>query len=255
MRRRLPHGARAVWRVGQVPLVAAEDQRQLPRDLESLKQERASTTTRIQGWLSSLGIRLRSRRKLPAPLDALRRWAGSPLPRGRRRRVLRMYAPPQFLREPIAAVAAERRAWLEPSQEASLEQVRQRMHLRGIGRNGSGVLVRGFFGWRDFKHWREVSRFAGFTPTPYHSGASARDHGSNTSGNRHGRWMRTEVAWSGLRYQPESAVRGGCRERLGGGGKRLRRIGSGAVARQLLLALGRFLKSGGFPEGAVLQAA
>ena len=67
--------------------------------------------------------------------------------------------------------------------------------------------------------------------------------------------MTAELAWSWLRYQPERALRGWCRERFGGGGKRLRRIGMVAVARQLLIALWRFLKSGGFPEGAVLNEA
>jgi transposase len=44
--------------------------------------------------------------------------------------------------------------------------------------------------------------------------------------------MTTELAWSGLRYQPERALSGWLRERCGGGGKRLRRIGIVAVARQ-----------------------
>ena len=52
------------------------------------------------------------------------------------------------------------------------------------------------------------------------------------SGNRHVRWMATELAWSWVRYHPESAVSCWCRERFGGGGKRLRRIGIVAVARQ-----------------------
>ncbi len=65
--------------------------------------------------------------------------------------------------------------------------------------------------------------------------------------------MTTELAWSWLRYQPESALSGWFRERFGGGGKRWRRIGIVAVARKLLIALWRFLKTGVFPEGAVLQ--
>ena len=52
---RYHHGERQVWRVVHVPAVAAEDQRHLHRDLETLQQERASTTTRIKGWLSSPG--------------------------------------------------------------------------------------------------------------------------------------------------------------------------------------------------------
>jgi len=69
------------------------------------------------------------------------------------------------------------------------------------------------------------------------------------------RWRTTEWAWSGVRYQPARALRGWCRERFGSGGKRLRRMGMVAVARQLLVALWRFLKTGVFPEGAVLQEA
>jgi transposase len=67
--------------------------------------------------------------------------------------------------------------------------------------------------------------------------------------------MTTELAWSWRRYQPESALSGWFRERFGDGGKRLSRIGMVAVARKLLIALWRFLKSGVFPEGAVLKEA
>ena len=67
--------------------------------------------------------------------------------------------------------------------------------------------------------------------------------------------MTTELAWSGVRYQPESALSCWFRERLGGGGKRLRRIGIVAVARKLLIALWRFVETGELPEGAALKGA
>jgi transposase len=63
--------------------------------------------------------------------------------------------------------------------------------------------------------------------------------------------MTTEWAWSGLRLQPESALRVWCRERFGSGGKRVRRMGIVAVARKFLMALWRFLETGVVPEGAV----
>jgi transposase len=88
--RRYHYGERQVWRVVHVPSVAAEDQRHLHRDLETLKQERASTTARIKGVLSRQGIRLRSLSQFPEQLDALRLWDGSPIPHGLRRRVLRV---------------------------------------------------------------------------------------------------------------------------------------------------------------------
>src|SRR5215472_15044538 len=87
---RYVHGARDVWRVVRVPSVEAEAQRHLHRDRETLKQARASTTTRIKGLLRSQGVRLTSGNKLPEPLEALRRWDGAPLPSGLRRRLLRV---------------------------------------------------------------------------------------------------------------------------------------------------------------------
>jgi transposase len=252
---RYADGARDVWRVVHVPTVDAEDHRHLHRDLETLKQERASTTTRIKGLLSSQGIRLTSLSKFPEQLEALRLWDGSPIPSGLRRRLLRVYAHHEFLSQQIAALEAERRALLHSSQEASFEKVRQLMHLKGIGINGAWLLVMEFFGWRALKNRREVGGLAGLTPTPYQSGESARDQGITKSGNRHVRWMTMELAWSWVRYQPESALSCWFRERFGGGGKRLRRIGIVAVARKLLIALWRFLETGVLPEGAALKEA
>jgi transposase len=251
---RFHHGEGEVWRVVHVPTVEAEDQRHLHRDLETLKQERASTTTRIQGLLSSQGIRLTSLSKFPEQLDELRLWDGSPVPHGLRQRLLRVWAHHEFLSQQISGVEAERRALLDSSPDASIEKGRQLMQLKGMGINGSWLLVREFFAWRECKNRREVGGLAGLTPTPYHSGESAREQGLTKSGNRHVRWMTTALAWSWVRYQPASALSGWFRERFGGGGKRLRRIGIVAVARKLLIALWRFLKSGVLPEGAELKA-
>jgi transposase len=250
---RYEQGERQVWQVVNVPSVEAEDQRHLHRDLETLKRERASTTARIKGLLSSQGLQVSSLTKLPEQLEAMRRWDGSPIPPGLRQRVLRVYAHHQFLSEQMAAVEAERRALLQTSTNASIDKIRQLMILKGIGINGSWLLVMEFFGWREFKNRREVGGLAGFTPTPYQSGESAREQGISKSGNRHVRWMTTELAWSWLRYQPDSALSVWFRERFGSGGKRLRRIGIVAVARKLLIALWRFLETGVLPEGAVLK--
>ena len=65
---RYAHGERQVWQVVKVPSVEAEDQRHLHRDLETLKRERASTMTRIEGLLSSQGLRVMSLTKLPEQL-------------------------------------------------------------------------------------------------------------------------------------------------------------------------------------------
>ena len=250
---RYAQGERQVWQVVKVPSVEAEDHRHLHRDLETLKRERASTMTRIQGLLSSQGLRVTSLTQLPKQLDALRLWDGSPLPPGLRCRVLRVYAQDTFLSEQIAAVEAERRAQLQASTDARIDQVRQLMQLKGIGINGAWLVVMAFFGWRAFKNRREVGGLAGYTPTPYHSGERAREQGITKAGNRHVRWMTTELAWSWVRFQPDSALSCWFRQRFGSGGKRLRRIGIVAVARKLLIALWRFLETGVIPAGAVLK--
>src|SRR5215831_396633 len=251
---RYHHGERHVWQVVKVPSVEAEDHRHLHRDLETLKQERASTMTRIEGLLSSQGLRVPSLTKFPEQLEALRLWDGSPVPPGLRRRVLRVYAQYTFLSAQIAAVEAERRAQLQTSTDARIEKVRQLMQLKGIGIHGAWLLVMAFFGWRAFTNRRQVGGLAGCTPTPYQSGDSAREQGITKSGNRHVRWMTTELAWSWLRFQPDSALSVWFRERFGAGGKRVRRMGMVAVARKLLMALWRFLETGVIPAGAVLKA-
>src|SRR5947209_126139 len=77
---RYAQGERQVWQVVKVPSVEAEDQRHLHRDLETLKRERASTTTRIKGLLSTQGLQVTTLTKLPEQLEALRLGDGSPMP-------------------------------------------------------------------------------------------------------------------------------------------------------------------------------
>src|ERR671915_128070 len=79
---RYHHGEQKVWQVVHVPSVEAEDQRHLHRDLETLKRERGSTTSRIKGLLSSQGLQVTSLTHLPEQLDALRLWDGSPISPG-----------------------------------------------------------------------------------------------------------------------------------------------------------------------------
>ena len=65
--------------------------------------------------------------------------------------------------------------------------------------------------------------------------------------------MTTELAWSWLRFQPDSALSVWFRERFGSGGKRLRRIGIVAVARKLLVRSGTSSETGVLPAQAVLK--
>jgi transposase len=153
---RYEQGARHGWPGVQVPAVAAEEQRPLPRDWATRKQERARTTPRLQGVLRSQGLRVTSLTKVPEHLEAWRLWDGAPMPPGLRRRGLRVYAHHPCLSEQSAAWEAERRAQRQASPDARSAKVRQWMQRKGIGITGAWLVVMAFFSWRACKHRREV---------------------------------------------------------------------------------------------------
>jgi transposase len=74
------------------------------------------------------------------------------------------------------------------------------------------------------------------------------------AGNGYRRTMAVEIAWGWVRFQPESTRTPWYQTRFGQGRARLRQIGIVALARKLLIALWRFLKTGELPAGAVLKA-
>lgn len=62
-----------------------------------------------------------------------------------------------------------------------------------------------------------------------------------------------ELAWCGLRFQPQAARSQWFRDRFGGGGPRPRRRGIVALARRLGIALWRDPQVGELPAGAELK--
>jgi hypothetical protein len=130
-------GERQGWHVVKVPSVEAEDQRHRPRDVATLKQERASTMPRIEGLFRSQGLRVPSLTKVPEQLEVLRLWEGAPLPPGLCRRVLRVYAQYTLLSAQSAAVEAERRAPLQTSTEAHIAKARPLRQRKGMGIHGA----------------------------------------------------------------------------------------------------------------------
>jgi transposase len=109
------------------------------------------------------------------------------------------------------------------------------------------------FGWRSFQNRRQVAGAVGLTPTPYNSGDSVREQGISRAGNRRVRKLAIEIAWCWLRLQPDSKLSRWYKQRFGGGGARMRRIGIVAMARRLMIDLWRYLESGTVPEGAILR--
>src|SRR4029077_20392145 len=122
--------------------------------------------------------------------------------------------------------------------------VQQLMRLCGIGINGASILVHEVFGWRQFANRRELAGCLGLAPTPYSSGDSQIEQGISKAGNKRARTLLVEIAWSWLRWQPDSALTQWFNRRFAGGGKRMRRVGIVALARKLAIALWHYLQYG-----------
>jgi transposase len=246
-------GERKVWSVVRVPSVEEEDRRQLHRELTTAKQDRTRIINRIKGLLAGHGVQLSLQGDVEAQLDQVHQWDGSALPCALLRRLKRAWQQVGFLTTHIQTLEAERRALLHRREDPVLDQVRQLFTLRGIGVNSAWLYVMEFFAWRDFQTPKQVGALAGLTPTPSQSGQSRRELGIAKAGNRHMRAMAIEIAWSWRRFQPTSALTQWYEKRFGHGSARLRKIGIVALARKLLIALWRFVKTGVLPEGAVLK--
>jgi len=162
-------GEARVWSVVQVPSLAAEDQRQLHRQLLALKGERTRYVNRIKGLLVGQGIHLSVDSEFLTRLPKLHLWDGKPLPAGLAARLQREFSCWQFVQRQILDLETERRTAIRESQEPCMTQVRQLLRLKGIGENSAWLYVMEFFGWRDFHNRREIGALAGLTPTPFQS--------------------------------------------------------------------------------------
>lgn len=247
-------GERKVWSGVRVPSVEEEDRRQLHRALTTAKCDRTRVSNRIKGLLAGYGVQLALRGDVDAQLAQVHPWDGSPLPPALLRRLKRAWQQVGFLTAPIPPLEAQRRAVLRRRADAVVDQVGQLFTRRGIGVHSAWLYVMAFFAWRDFQTPKQVGALAGLPPTPSQSGQSRRALGIAKAGNRHRRAMAIAIAWAWRRFQPTSALSQWYEQRFGPGSARLRKMGIVALARKLLIALWRFVKTGVLPEGAVLQA-
>jgi transposase len=250
---RYQNGEQRAWRVVRVPTVAEEDARQLHRTREALQQDRTRIINRLKGLLTTQGLALRIEADFLTQLETARLWDGTPIPAGLLARLQRSWAQLEFGNRTLADVDAERAA-LAPKSTTTLSRYVQRLPtLRGIGPIGTWTLATEIFGWREIKNRRQLGGLVGLVPAPYQSGDSAHDQGITRAGNKHVRRLMVQLAWSWIRYQPDSALTQWYQGKFGRGSRRLRRIGIVALARRLLIALWRYVEHGEFPEGAMVK--
>jgi transposase len=183
----------------------------------------------------------------------LRDWDGQPLPAAVAAELGRELQRLAMVHQQIVVLERQQREALKAPQGAAATVAAQLMRLRAVGAVSAQVLAVEFFGWRKFRNRRELGALAGLCGSPYASGDSAREQGISKAGNKRVRWVAVELAWSWLRFQPDSALSRWFWERFGHGNARMRRIGIVALARKLLVALWKYLEHGQLPAGAVLR--
>jgi transposase len=246
-------GETRVWSVVAVPSVKDEDRRHLHRELETVKKDRRRMLNRIRSLLFTQGIRLGQLNNLSRRLEKLRTPTGEALPERLRARLHREWDRLCRATEEVKELVRQRRALLREAEDRPAQCAAKLLKLRSVGEDSSWLLAMEFYGWRKFRNGRQVGALAGLTPTPYQSGDDARELGISKAGNRAVRHIAIELAWSWLRYQPQSELSLWYQRRFAHGKSRLRRIGIVALARKLLIALWRYLETGVPPAGARLK--
>jgi transposase len=250
---RYVQGDRRVWRVVNVPTVADEDARQLPRMLETLTVDHTRLINRLKGLLVTHGVAMRIGKDFLEQLERVRLWDGTALPAGLRERLARDWT----LLQAVAKQLRELQRTLthvQPNMETPTGRALVQLQtLRAVGPIGAWTLATEIFGWRQIRNGRQLGALVGLVPSPYQSGDTHVEQGITRAGNKHVRRIIVQLAWRWLRYQPESALSIWHHQRFDGHGKRLRRIGIVALARKLLIALWRYVETGAVPDGARLK--
>jgi len=245
------HGGESrVWSVLRAPTLQEEDARRVDRELQRLTQERTAHINRIGSLLVLHNLR-------PGRIGG-RDWAkwwssqSDQVAPGLRAEIERESARLTLVKQQMKALQAQQR---QEVADHVHPLVRQLSRLRAIGMDSAWKLDKELFGWRQFNNRRQVAASVGLTPTPYDGGGSQVEQGISKAGNKRVRSLLIELAWSWLRYQPDSELSQWYSRRFAAAGKRMRRVGIVALARRLVIALWRYLQHGEIPAGAQLKPA
>jgi transposase len=210
------HRGDRVWSVVHEPTPEDEDARRTHREFARLTQERTSHTNRISSLLVLHNLRSNV---IIGGRDWAAWWArhGEQVPPVLRAEIERESERLALVKQQVKVLEAERRQELADGKQPLVAQLAQ---LRAIGPKGAWVLVKEVFGCRRFANRRELAGCLGLAPTPYDSGGSQIEQGISRAGNKRARALLVELAWGGLRLQPESALNQWFNRPFAGNGKR-----------------------------------
>ena len=136
--------------------------------------------------------------------------------------------------------------------DLTAETVRKLQQFKGVGDRLSRHLPWEIGDFHRFATGKQFAAFFGLTPCPYASGTMKRDQGISKAGRKSLRKMAVECAWLWYRWQKESWLVKKWADRLAQKG-RSRRTAIVALARQLMVALWRYVVKGEAIEGAIIN--
>lgn len=248
---RVCYGERRVWSEVRVPSAAVEAARQVSRERATLVREQTRLVNQVRGWLASAGCAL-PRRRAAQWWTRVRDWAGAALPVELQARLARAEERWRVLDQQIGGLEAQQAAAVRAAAPTS--GLARLVRVKGVSTTSASVLLAEGLEWRAFTNRRQIGGLLGFAPTPYASGAAVREQGISRAGNARLQAVSIQLAWNWIRWQPASPLTQWYLARFGVG-KRARRIGVVALARKLLIALWRYVRTGEVPTGAIVEGA
>jgi transposase len=241
-------GERRLWSVLRAPTLDEEDARRVERELDRLTHERTAHINRIGSLLVLHNLR-------PGRIGG-RTWGtwwndhAHDVPPALSSEIERELERLALVKQQMKLIEARKQQEMADNKHPLAALLSR---LRSIGTRSAGKLDSELFGWRRFNNRRQLAASVGLTPTPYDSGSSQVEQGISKTGNKRVRSLLVELAWSWLRYQPDSELSQWYQRRFAAAGKRMRRVGIVALARRLVIALWRYLQHGEIPAGAQLK--
>jgi transposase len=243
-------------RMVAVPTLLEEDAKRPSREHEALATECTRIINRLKAALTRLGIRGFNPKLKAAThrLETLRTPEGERIPPNTLHEMRHDLARLSLIRTQMRETAAARQARLEVVPEEGANPIMRTLsRVVGIGAETADMLAHEVLS-RDLRDRRAVARYAGLTGSPDESGARRREKGLSKAGNARVRRGLIEFAWRFLLFQRESELAGWFRSRVEEGGKRRKTV-IVALARKLLVALWRLVRTGDVPRGVVLRPA
>ena len=240
-----------------IPTLEEEDARRPNRERENLLGERTRIVNRMRACLVRFGVRnfKPTLRKAPTRLEALRTPEGGSLPPNSFAELRRDMARLRFVMDQIREIEETRLQRLEHSpNEGSHPMVRLLARVIGVGIETADMLVHEILS-RNLRDQRAVARYAGLTGSPDESGRRRREKGLARAGNARVRRGMIQLAWRFLMFQKESALAQWYRLVTNEARGAIRKTMIVALARKLLIALWRMVRTGEVPQGVALRTA